>query len=151
MNCWHLALALVIVASGCSTSRVTPVPRAAVQQVPVPQPDTASEPAVALKRICIIENTRVKNDFLEPYRSALLARGYEVEVFPKTPPSSQCPLTTRYVAYWSWDLVLYLQYAELRVYRDGKPAGRAEFRARSSRFIDTEATVKQLVDQLFPK
>ena len=88
MNRRHVALALVIVASGCSTSRVTPVPQAAVQQVQVPQPDTSPQQVTALKRICIIENARVKNDFLEPYRSALLARGFEVEVFPKTPPAS---------------------------------------------------------------
>ena len=142
-----IAVVAAVLAAGCSTSRVTPVPPAAVRE----DPASAIEAGATLKRICIIENARVKGDFLEPYRNALSARGYEVQVFPKTPPSSQCPLTTRYVAYWAWDLVMYLQYAELRVYRDGKPAGRAEFKARSSRLIDTDATLKRLVDQLLPK
>ena len=104
-----------------------------------------------LKRICLIENPRVKFDFLEAYQRALSASGYEVQVFAKTPPSSQCPLTTRYVAYWNWDFMVYLAYAELRIYRDGQPVGRAEFKAGNSRVTDAEATLKKLIDQLLPK
>ena len=72
-------------------------------------------------------------------------------MFPKTPPASQCPLTTRYVAYWNWNFGKYLEYAELRVYRDGKPVGRAEFKTPGNQFVDPEATIRRLVDQLLPK
>ena len=106
---------------------------------------------MTLKKICVVENPRVQKDFLDAYTKALSERGYEVQVFPKTPPTSQCPLTSRYTATWAWDLVFYMAYAELRVYRDGNPAGRAEFRARGSRLIDTESKVKELVDQLLPR
>ena len=125
---------------GCARSQVTPV---ATSAVPAP---TAS----GAKRICIIENPRVRSDFLDAYKAALSGRGYEVQVYANTPQVSECPLTTRYVAYWAWDMVLYMRSAELRVYRDGKPAGRAVYQARSSRLVDTESKVRELVDQLLP-
>jgi hypothetical protein len=148
-----LAVLLVVLVASCTkaTSRVTPVPEAALQQAPAPEQEAAGKPAGPLKRICLIENPRVKFDFLEAYRRALSSSGYEVQVYPKTPPASQCPLTTRYVAYWNWDIVLYLGYAELRVFRDGQPVGRAEFKAGSSRFTDAELPLKNLIDQLLPK
>lgn len=148
-----LLLVLAALAASCakSTSHVTPVPEAALQQAPAAAQATAAQPAGMLKRICLIENPRVKFDFLEAYQRALSASGYEVQVFAKTPPSSQCPLTTRYVAYWNWDFMVYLAYAELRIYRDGQPVGRAEFKAGNSRVTDAEATLKKLIDQLLPK
>lgn len=131
-----LALTAVLALCACATSRVAPVRSA------------AKEPAQ--KRICVIENPRVKPEFLESYRTALADRGYDVQVLRKAPPS-ECPLTSRYTANWAWDLVFYLSYVELRVYRDGEQVGRAEFRARGSRFIDEQSKVKELVDQLLPK
>ena len=144
---------LAVLAASCaqSTSSITPVPEAAVRQPPAAEQGTAAQPTAKLKRICIVENARVLGDFLEAYRRALSASGYEVQVFPRTPPASLCPLTTRYVAYWKWDFGMYLEYAELRVYRDGQPAGRAEYRARSSRVTDAEPTLTKLIDQLLPK
>lgn len=144
----RFAVFALLVLGACARSHVTPVPAAAIQSGPGA---TAANPAPAPTRICIIENPRVRSDFLDAYKAALSSRGYEVEVVKETPQVSQCPLTTRYVAYWAWDMVLYMRQAELRVYRDGKPAGRAVFQARSSRFIDTEAKVKELVDQLLPQ
>lgn len=137
------ALGAVLVLSACATSRVTPVRPAATGQ-----PDAKA--LAEVRRICVIENPRVKPEFLDAYRSALSARGYEAVVFKKTPPSAECPLTSRYTAHWAWDLVFYLSYAELQIYREGTPAGRAEFRARGSRLIDTEAKVKELVNQMLP-
>jgi hypothetical protein len=138
-------LTAILPLCACATSRVTPVreaPVAAAQAPAAPPP---------LKRICVVENPRVKPEFLDAYRGALSARGYEAVVYKKTPPASQCPLTSRYVAYWSFrDLVYYMSHAELTVYRDGQPAGRALFNARSSRFIDMESTVANLVQQLLP-
>lgn len=132
-----IALAAALALCACATSRVAPVRSA-----------PAAEPQA--RKICVVDNPRVKNDFLEAYTKALSEKGYDVTVFAKTPPASQCPLVSRYTATWAWDMVFYLAYAELRVYRDGKPAGRAEFRARGSRFIDTETKVKELVDRLLP-
>jgi ribosome modulation factor len=102
------------------------------------------------KEICIIENPRVRSSFLEAYRKALEDRGFTAAVVLPTSAVDVCPVTTKYVAYWRWDLVLYMAQAQLDVYKDGKPAGRAIFHARQSRLISAEGKVRELVDQLFP-
>lgn len=127
------SLVAVLTLGGCATKQVT---RAAL-------PDT--------KRLCIIENPRVKFDFLGAYRKALEERGFEVVVYPETRDVTACPVTTMYTAHWRWDLALYLAYAEMQVYSGGQRAGRAVFNARNSRFINAESTVKEMVDELFPK
>lgn len=127
------ALVAALALSACATKQVSPVAM------------------LEVKRICIIENPRVKFDFLGAYRRALEERGFQVEVFPEPAPLSVCPVISRYTANWRWDLVLYLAYAELRVYNNQQPAGRAVFNARSSRFITTEGKIKELVDELFPR
>jgi hypothetical protein len=131
MKATFAALAAALAACACASTRVTPVDMQGVT------------------RVCIIENPRVKFDFLGAYRRALEERGFQVEVHPETTRLSVCPVTSRYTANWRWDLVLYLAYAELRVYRDARPAGRAIFNARSSRLIAAEATINDLVDGLF--
>lgn len=136
MNSSKLALIASLALCACATSRVQPVPQAALLQE---------------KRICVLENPRVRAEFLDAYRAALSGRGYDVVVLKKAAPADHCPLTSRYTAHWAWDMVLYLSYAELNVYRDGAQAGRAEFRARGSRFIDAETKVKELVNQLLPE
>lgn len=103
------------------------------------------------KRVCIIENPRVLHDFLGAYRRTLEGRGFQVEVFPETANASVCPVTTMYTANWRWDMVLYLAYAELRVYKDGKPAGRAIHNARGSRFITAEGKIQEMVDELYKR
>lgn len=140
-------LVLVAVLSGCATSSVVPVPSA---QQPQGQTAEGTQDAPA-RRICIVENPRVRGkEFLDAYRKALEGRGFSVTVVQRNPQASHCPLTTRYVAYWRWDLVYYMTFAELTVYRDGKPVGRAVHNARGSRFISTEDAVKGLVVRLFP-
>ena len=81
-----------------------------------------------VKQVCIIENPRVRADFLEAYRKALQDKGYQADVIPEGSSLGACPVTSKYVAYWAWDLVLYMTSAQLDVYRDGRPAGRALFR-----------------------
>ena len=102
------------------------------------------------KEICIIENPRVRSDFLSAYQQALAAKGYSTRVLPRDASLSACPVVTRYVAHWAWDLVVYLQSAALYVYRDGRPAGQAVFDARSSRLFSTDGKVRELVAQLYP-
>lgn len=124
------ALCAALLLGACSTKQVTPVA--------IPEE----------KRICIIENPKVLHDFLGAYRRALEARGFQVEVIGPASQPSACPMTTAYVGFWRWDLVLYLAYAELRVYKGGQPAGRAVYNARSSR-SGAEGTIKGMVDDLF--
>jgi hypothetical protein len=131
-----IALAGLVAALGlvaCATSQVSPVAR------------------FETKRICVIENPKVRGDFLIAYRKVLEDRGFQVQMFPETAQPNVCPVTSRYVAYFWWDMVFYMRQAEIDVYSDGKHAGRASFDARGSRFFGTEEKVKELVDQLFPR
>jgi hypothetical protein len=132
---WSLVLLAVATLSACST---------ATKQV---NPVSAGE----LKRICIIENPRVSFDFLGVYRKTLEGRGLQVEVLPSSAALNACPLTSRYTANYRWDLVMYLSYAEITVYREGQPAGRAMFTAGADRFFATDTKIKELIDELFTR
>jgi hypothetical protein len=125
------ACVAVLVLGGCARHQVAPVAKLEGNQ------------------ICIIENPRVRADFVEAYRKALGNRGFQTSMVPSTSALNVCPVTSKYVAYWAWDIVLYMQSARLDVYRDGRPAGRAMYNARSSRLVNTEDKIQELVDQLF--
>lgn len=132
----RIVLAGFIAALGlaaCATSHVSPVAK------------------FETKRICVIENPRVRGDFLNAYRKALEHRGLQVQLFPETAQLDACPLTSKYVAFFWWDMVFYMRQAQIDVYSEGKPAGRASFDAQGSRFFSTEEKVKELVDRLFPR
>lgn len=122
-----------LVAGGCSSGRshVSPV-----------SISSGSE-------ICIIDNPRVRADFLQAYQQALVSRGYAAKVIQSTSSLGACPVTSKYVAYWQWDVVMYMSSAEISVYRDGRPAGRALFDARGSHFTSVEDKVREMVAQLY--
>jgi hypothetical protein len=126
------ACIVVLLACGCARSRVS------------------SASMGDAKEVCIIENPRVRSGFLEAYQQALAARGYSTKLLSGSSSLSACPIVSKYVAYWGWDVVLYLQSASLYVYRDGRPAGHAVFDARSSRLFSTEGKLRELVAQLYP-
>lgn len=129
-----LALLFAILAiSGCSTVQQNVSPVAKFEG----------------KQICIIENERVRAGFLAAYRKAVEDKGYDVRVLSQTAQLSACPITSRYVAHWGVDLVVvYMAYADIRVYDKGQPAGRAVY--RGNKFISAEEKVQELVNQLFP-
>ena len=132
MKSTAIAVALLgaLVLAGCSTTQVT---------------------SVAMgdeKRVCIIDNPRVRGDFAGAYRRALEGRGFQVEVLPESAEISACPVTSRFTGNYYWDLIVYLKYAEIQVYRDGKAAGRAVYNAEASRSTP-ESTIRSMVDELF--
>jgi len=104
--------------------------------------------ALEEKRVCIIENPRVKFDFIGAYRRALEERGFAVEVLPETASLTACPVTSRYIGYYRWDLVMYLASGEIQVFRGGQPAGRAVYTARSSR-TSAEIVIRDMVAEIF--
>ena len=128
-----VALVAAGVLAGCASSQVSPVAK------------------LEAKRICVIENSKVRGDFITAYRKALMDRGFEIQMLPETAQLDACPVTSRYVAYFWWDMVFYMRNAQIDVYTDAKPAGRATFEAGGSRFFSTEEKVKELVTQLFPR
>jgi hypothetical protein len=136
-----LALLLVILLAACSI----------VQEVrPVAPAD------VAAKGICVVENPEVRKTFLEAYKHTLEKKGFAVKVLPPGTAITECPVYTTYDASWLWDLVSYMAYAEINIYRDGKIAGKALYDSRMGgariidKFIKTDAKISELVDQLFP-
>jgi hypothetical protein len=128
-----LALIGALGLAACATSKVSPVA------------------SLETKQICVIENPKVRASFLDSYRKALEERGYTVRVLPETARLSSCPVTSTYVAYWWWDIVLYMRHAQLEIYQDEKLAGRAVFEAGQSRLFTDDGKIKELVAQLLPR
>lgn len=121
----------------------------AIQQRVTPVTGLASPEA------CIIENSAVRAGFSDELRSALTGKGYQVRMVAADSPTSVCPVSVTYVGRWSWDLALYMSYAEIKVYSAGQPAGEAVYDstgggANMGKFIDAGVKIRELVDKLFP-
>jgi len=111
--------------------------------------------AIADRHICVIDNPAVRASFVEAYKRSLTGKGYEVRQVPAGTPITGCGTTSTYSANWRWDLALYMAYAEIRVFSDGKPVGEAKYDsmgggANMNKFIDADRKIQELVDQLFP-
>jgi hypothetical protein len=107
------------------------------------------------KQVCIIENTAVKNGFLETYRRVLTEKGYTVRQLPPSSSISECAITSTYTANWRWDLALYMAFADIKVYSQGQQSGQATYDAlhggaNMGKFIKGETKITELVNQLFP-
>jgi hypothetical protein len=133
-----LAISLPIALGGCAIHQtVKPVERFADREV------------------CIVENPAVRASFLDAYKRALSAKGYMVRQLPASASLVECNITSTYTAKWSWDLALYMAFAEIKVYSGGKPIGEAKYdsqggAANMGKFIDADMKVNELVTQLFP-
>lgn len=104
------------------------------------------------EKVCIVENSDVREGFLSAYRRAVEAKGLEVLVVPATSGTGVCPLTSTYTANWHWDLAMYMRHAEISIYRDGQPAGQAMYDAHTagmSKFINADEKIQELVNQLY--
>lgn len=129
---------LVAVLAGCSiTQEVKPVAD------------------LAGKEICVVENPGVRAGFIDAYRRSLASRGFTVRMLPAGSDVAACPITSTYNARWSWDLALYMSFAELRVYGNGKPAGEATYDStrgggNMNKFIEADKKIDELVTLLFP-
>lgn len=107
------------------------------------------------KEVCIVENPKVRQGFLEAFKQALIDKGYEVRIVEPSSPLHVCPITSTYTANWRWDMAAYMAYATIRVYNNGKTAGEAIYDSQAaglsmSKFINAEEKVRELANQLFP-
>ena len=114
-----------------------------------------SVPRLDSREICIVDNPDVREGFLETYRRALTVKGFETRMLAKSAVPSDCPLTSTYTANWRWDLALYMAFADITVYANGRKVGRAVYDSLGGggnlgKFINAENKIKELVDQLFP-
>jgi hypothetical protein len=133
------ALVAILVLGGCAiTQNVTPVA--------LTQPE---------QNLCLVRNSEVvQGGFHDVYVQVLERKGFNVRSLPDRSPVDACPLLATYEAIYRWDMAIYLARADLRVYAEGKEAGRAVYDALSGganmgKFIRTEAKLTELVDQLF--
>ena len=111
--------------------------------------------ATDINEICIIEDTAVRSGFLRAYKKALQEKGYRTKILDENSNHDDCELTTTYTGRWSWDMALYMAYAEIRVYRDGVKKGEAIYDATGGaglpkKWIKAEEKIKELVNLLFP-
>ena len=130
----------------CMTALVT---GCSITQTVVPVGD------VTTNEVCIIENPAVREGFLPEMRNALEQKGFSVAMLDESARTSDCPTVVTYTARWSWDLTIYMSYAEISVYQSGQPTGKALYDATSGggrldKFIDAEPKIRELVDELFP-
>jgi hypothetical protein len=105
--------------------------------------------------ICVVRNPQVREGFLEAYRTALEGRGLRVRVLDRGEGVEACTVASTYRANWSWDLALYMSYAEIKVFRDRQLVGKAEYDSTAGgfnlgKFISGGKKVDELVGQLFP-
>jgi hypothetical protein len=110
--------------------------------------------APAAARVCIRDNPGVRPIFLDTYQQTLESLGYEVRVVSKSHPAD-CPITSTYDARWSWDVEMYMEYAEIEVFDGDETIGKAVYDAHQSvseeRFVAPEQKIRELVTQLFPQ
>lgn len=103
--------------------------------------------------LCVIENTEVRAGFLNSMKSALTEKGVRYQVVNPNAVPADCFWTASYTARWSWDLALYMSFAEIQIYKDGMLQGKALYDstlggANMGKFIDAETKIKELVGSL---
>lgn len=103
--------------------------------------------------LCVIENLEVRPGFLVELRSVLESKGIAYRMVSETAVPRDCAWTATYLARWTWDLALYMSYAEIRVYHEGSLEGEAIYDstrggARMGKFIDAEPKIRELVNEL---
>ena len=109
------------------------------------------------QELCLVRNSEVVQDgFHEVYERVLVKKGFKVRWLPDKSPITSCPLVGTYEVIYRWDLAIYLARADLRIYANGKEAGRAVYDSLSgganmNKFVRTEPKLTELIDQLFPK
>jgi len=138
MNLKYLPLGLMFFLSACATHQsVNPVR------------DLNPE------KICVIENDKVKHNFLGSYVQALSDRGFEVAVQPPLSSVKVCDWSSTYSARWNWDLALYMIEAKIRVFKGGALVGEASYDSHGAglnfdKFIDADDKIRELVSKVFP-
>lgn len=105
--------------------------------------------------ICLIPGNGVREGFTVAYGNALKDKGFSVRTLNTSASPSLCPLSSTFTGNWSWDLALYMSYADIRVFEHGRLVGHALYDARSGsgrpdKFISAESKIIELTDQLFP-
>ena len=105
-------------------------------------------------QLCIIENTKVRDGFLQEFRSVLAARQIPHQMVEQFDVPENCQWTATYNAKWSWDMATYMSLAEIKVYHKGELMGEALYDATKgganmNKFISADEKIRELVNELF--
>jgi hypothetical protein len=139
MECNKLLLPLALLTlSGCSIST------------------TVKPVEVKISEICIKNNPAVLMDgFLPELQAQIESHHIKTKIFDDV-LRKDCPYQLEYVANWRWDIVMWLMYAELKVYENDsrKTIGEAVYDAkwgggRPDKFGPAANNLKTLTDTLF--
>ncbi|QIR16264.1 hypothetical protein HBH39_15735 [Shewanella aestuarii] len=103
--------------------------------------------------VCIVENKDVRQGFLEEFKKVLQQKKIKYRLIQELDAQNGCEWTATYTANWAWDLALYMVYAEIKVFHQGRLDGEAIYDARMgganmNKFIDAEPKIRELVEQL---
>ena len=103
--------------------------------------------------ICIQKNPDVRQGFLAEVEKVLTEKQIKYRVLEQLDAAQQCEWTATYTANWAWDLALYMVYAEIKVFHQGRLDGEAIYDARRgganmNKFIDAESKIRELIEEL---
>jgi hypothetical protein len=103
--------------------------------------------------VCVVENTKVREGFLLALEESLVLKNIKYVVVEPNDRDAQCDAKITYTANWTWDLAIYMTYAEINLYSDGKLAGKATYDSRMGggrldKFISADDKVKELMNEL---
>lgn len=129
-----LALGLVLLASCSINDRVEPL---AVSKI---------------SKICLKTNEAVHMSGFRPEVIYQFERhGVTTTTYSGARPKN-CRYHGDYVARWTWDMAMYLNFAEIKVYDRGKQIGLVEYDARVAQFhIGKFGTTRSKLDPLFDR
>lgn len=133
---WLIPLAIGLGAAGCSiTTHVEPLP-----------PGTTSA-------VCIKENPETwSEEFLPTLQGEFERHGIKTTTYADDKPAD-CRYHVEYNVNWSWDMAVYLEFADIQIFEDQKPVARATYDARHGsgrldKFGTTAEKLARLMDQL---
>ncbi|NLA68862.1 MAG: hypothetical protein GX856_11595 [Gammaproteobacteria bacterium] len=107
---------------------------------------------IELGQVCIVRNDEVLvDDFLSVLRDGLDRHGVATSVVEPS-QADTCETTLTYTAARGWDLKPYLDEAELRLWRNGRQIGAADYRHRGgfalTKFAGTKRKMDPVIDEL---
>ena len=125
-----------VVLSGCSIKQV-------VEKAEIPKE----------KLLCVVENKDVRVGFLKEFKRVLSRKSIPYKMINAYSVPPECEWTATYDARWTWDLALYMSYAEIKVFNNGRLDGKATYDstrggANMGKFIDAETKIRELMNEL---
>jgi hypothetical protein len=106
-----------------------------------------------LQRLCILHNDDIFMDAFEPLVQQIV-REHGLDAPIVHPPlPADCRYRMEYAATWRWDLAMYLQFAEFRLYDGPDKIGEGQYDARLGemnlgKFGHTEEKIRPVLDGL---